>query len=62
MVMRLSLERQVWGSDLGLVKLGTVPPMVRHRFDISLKEAVLLGRNDAEMGPTNSLHTSMYYS
>ena len=62
MVMRSSLEQEVWGSNLRLVKLGTVSPMVHHRFDISSKEAVLLGRNDAEMGPTNSLHASMYYS
>ena len=30
--------------------------------DISLKEAQLLERNDAEIGPTNSLHVSAYYS
>ena len=55
MVMRLSLKREVWGSNLRLVKLGTVSLMVRHCFDISSKEAGLLWRNDAEMGPTNSL-------
>ena len=29
---------------------------------ISSKGAVLPGRNDAEMGPANSLHASAYYS
>ena len=33
------------------VKLDTVLPTVRHRCEISLKGAVLPGRNDAEMGP-----------
>ena len=33
-------------------------PPLRH----SLKGAVLPGRNDAEMGPANSLHASAYYS
>ena len=37
-------------------------PTARHRCDISSKGAVLPGRNDAEMGPANSLHASAYYS
>ena len=32
--------------------------MAGHRSDISLKEAELLGRNVAEMGPANSLDES----
>ena len=40
----------------------TVLPMARHRCDISSEEAVLPGRNDAEMGPANSLHASANYS
>ena len=36
--------------------------MARHRCDISSKEALLPGRNDAEMGPANSLHTLSLYS
>ena len=36
-------------------------PTARHRCDISSK-AVLPGRNDAEMGPGNSIHASAYYS
>ena len=43
------------------VKSDTVLPTARHRGDISSK-AVLPGRNDAEMGPANSLHASTYYS
>ena len=61
-VTRSSLEREVRGSSLGPVKLDTVLPTARHRCDISSKGAVLPGRNDAEMGPANSLHTSAYYS
>ena len=57
-VMRSFLEREVWGSNLGPVKLDTVLPTARHRCDISSKGAVLPGRNDAEMGPANLLHTS----
>ena len=34
----------------------------RHRCDISSNGAVLPGRNDADMGPANSLHASAYYS
>ena len=36
--------------------------MARHHCNISLKGAVLPGRNDAEMGSANSLHASAYYS
>ena len=61
-VMRLSLERKVWGSNLGPVKSDTVLPTARQHYDISSKEAVLAGCNDVKMGPANSLHTSAYYS
>ena len=61
-VTRSSLEREVWGSNLGPVKLDTVLPTARHRCDIFSKAAVLPWRNDAEMGPANSLHASAYYS
>ena len=61
-VTRSSLEREVWGSNLGPVKSDTVLPLARHRCDISSKGAVLPGRNDAEIGPANSLHASAYYS
>ena len=61
-VTRSSLKREVWGSNLGPVKSDTVLPTARHRCDISWNGAVLPGRNDAEMGPANSLHASAYYS
>ena len=34
----------------------------RHRCDISSQGAVLVRRNNAEIGPANSLHASAYYS
>ena len=43
-------------------KSDRVLPTARHHCDISSKGAVLPGRNDAEMGPANSLHASAYYS
>ena len=43
-------------------KSDAVLPTARHRCDISSKGAMLPGRNDAEMGPANSLHVSAYYS
>ena len=49
-----SLEREVGGSNLGPVKSNTELPTVRHRCDISSKEAVLPGRNADEMGLANS--------
>ena len=55
-VTRSSLEWEVRDSNLGPVKSYTVLPTARHRCDISLKGAVFPGRNDAEMGPANSLH------
>ena len=61
-VTRSSLEREVWGSNLGPVKSDTVLPKACHRCNISSKEAVLPGRNDAEMSTTNSLHAPAYYS
>ena len=45
----LSLEREVRGSNLGLIKLNTMLPTACHRCDISLKGVVLLGRIDADM-------------
>ena len=36
--------------------------MACHCCNISMKGAVLPGRNDAEMGPTNLLHTLAYYN
>ena len=47
-------------SKPGPIKSDTVLPKVRHRCDISSKGAGLPGRNDAEMGATNSLHASVY--
>ena len=61
-VTRLSLEREVWDSNLGPIKSDTVLPTARHRCDIFSKEAVFPGRNDAEKGPANSLHALAYYS
>ena len=60
--MHSSLERKIWGSNIGPVKSDTVLPTARHRCNISSKEAVLPWRNDAEMGPFNSLHALAYYS
>ena len=37
-----SLEQEVWGSNLGLVKSDTVLPTARHCYDISWKGAALL--------------------
>ena len=59
--MCLSLEREVLGSNLGLVKSDTALPMARHHCDILSKGAVLPGRKDAEMGPANSLQASAFY-
>ena len=61
-VMRSSLEREVWGSNLESVKSDTVVPTAHRRCDIFSKGAVLPGRNDAEMGPANALYASAYYS
>ena len=47
------------GSNLKRVKSDTVLPTSCHRCSISLKRAVFPSRNDAEMGPANSLHASM---
>ena len=38
------------------IKSNAVLPKARHRWIISSKRDVLSGRNDAEMGPANSLH------
>ena len=55
-----------WQSDNAFVsgagglrfKSDTGLPTVRYRCNVSSKGAVLPGRNDAEMGHTNSLHAS----
>ena len=39
-----------------------VLPMAPYCCSISSKGAVLLGRNDAEMSPVNSLHALAYYN
>ena len=44
-----SLEREVWGSNLGPVKSDTGLSTARLRCDVTSKEAVLARRNDAEM-------------
>ena len=57
-VTQLSLKRKVRGSNLGPVKSDRVLPTARYCCDLSLKEAVLPGSNDAEMSPANLLHAS----
>ena len=39
--MSLSLEREVWGSNFGPIKLDAVLPAARHSCDISSRGAVL---------------------
>ena len=56
--MESSLEREVWGSNLGPVKSDAVLPTARQCSNVSSNEAVLPGRNDAELGLDNSLHAS----
>ena len=53
-VMHSSLE---WRSKIliSLVKSNTVLPVALHRCEISLKAAMLLGCNDAVVGPANFL-------
>ena len=48
---RMFLEREVWGSYRRPVKLDTLLPTTRQRCDISSKETVLPGRNDADVVP-----------
>ena len=60
--MRSSLERKVWGSNLGPVKWDLMLSTAPHRYDLSSIEAALSGRNDAEMGPAKLLHASSQYS
>ena len=55
---RLSPEREVIFQILGRSNLA----QCCHRCNISSKGAVLPGRNDAEMGPANSLHALAWYS
>ena len=55
-------DQQVCGSNLRLVKTDTLLPTAGHHCNIFLKEAVLPGRNDTEMGPANSLHALVRYS
>ena len=56
--MRSSVEPDVWASNLGPVKSDVELPTARHRSNLSSKKPVLPGRNDAEMGPVNSLQAS----
>ena len=42
-------------------QLETVLPTARYRCNISSKGAVLPGRNDAQIGPVNSLQASALY-
>ena len=52
------LRFKSWAGQIGHKMLPTA-----HRCcDISSKGAMLPGCNDVEMGPTNSLHVSAYYS
>ena len=60
--MCLSLEQDILGSHFGPVKSDTALPTARHHCDILSKRAVLLGRNDAEMGPANLLQASAFHS
>ena len=46
-VMRPSMQRKIWGSNIGLVKLDSVLPMALYGCNVSLKRAVLPGRSDA---------------
>ena len=57
-VTRSSLEWEVRDSNLGPVKLDTVLRTACHRCYVSSKGVVLPGRNEAEMGPANSLHAT----
>ena len=45
-----SLEQEVYGSDLRLVKLNTVLPMAHHNGYSSSKQTVLLSNNDTKIG------------
>ena len=49
-VPRSCLEREIWGSNLGLVKSDAVLSTACHRCDISSKGSVLAGGNNAETG------------
>ena len=57
-VTRSFPEREIWDLNLRPAKSNRVLPTARHRCNISSKGAVLPKRNDAEMGPVNSLHAS----
>ena len=59
-VKRSSVEMEAWGSNLGPVKSNAVfvtndSPPLRHFFE---RSCVASRRNDAEMGPANSLYVS----
>ena len=59
-VMRLSLEREVWGSNLGTIKLDAVLPTIRHRCNVSSEGTgccVASWRKDAKMGPETRYST-----
>ena len=55
--MRSSLERGVLGSNPEPVKLDSVLPSARHRYDVYSKGAMLRWRNNSEMGPAKICHT-----
>ena len=61
-VTRLSLEREVRRLNLWPVESDILLPTARHRCDIPSKGALLLGRNDSEMGSDNWLRALAYYS
>ena len=59
---QLKYSRNLLGANVfvfgaGDLRFKSLAGQVCHLCDISSKGAVLLKRNDAEMGPTNSLHT-----
>ena len=58
LVERYRVRLWSWGSILGPFKSNTVLPTACYRCNASSNEAVLSGRNNAEMGPANSLHAS----
>ena len=57
-VTRSSLEREVWGLNLGPVKSNSVLPTATNRCDISSKGTQWPRHNDIGVGSANSLHVS----
>ena len=61
--MRLSLKREVCGSNFGLVKSDTMLQRLATVATFLRKELCKLpGCNDAEVGAAYSLHALAYYS